>query len=519
MNRKNLESCASKLHRALNILTRNALWVVACWTLFYVALSLSLAHQKPFWNDELFTFYISRLPSLSNIWKALLTGAEQLPPLFFVITRAFTAAFGSSETFFRLPEIFGFWLMSLCLFHFVRVRVPVMYAFIGMTFPLVTVAFEYAYEARPYGLVLGFCALALSCWQAAARGRRRGLPLTGLALSGAAAISCHYYAVLGLGSIFIGECFRSFSRKKLDAGVWIAFLMSFVPLVFFLPLIQAARSYSSAFWSKPKWANVFSFYSTILTPAALALFVVLIVLGVYATTRFPHRSNGASDRRNIPSYEIAAVLALSLIPVFGVVFAKAVTGAFNFRYVLPAVIGLSVLAAWSSSVLAQYRTGTGLLLFVVLMALSLANAAKSYLELRGTLQDRADAYRFVEREAKATGMPLVIADPHLFFELSHDIAQRKSTTRLIYLADVSLALKYTDTDTVERGLLTLQQWAPLQVRDFHQFCANHDAFLVYGYPAPYEWVIESLIAGEWRLVAQGRNDNRLLYLATRRREP
>jgi hypothetical protein len=519
MNRNNLEACASKLDRTLDILARNALWVVACWTLFYAALALFLAHEKPFWNDELFTFYISRLRSLSDIWKALLTGAEQLPPFFFVITRAFTAVFGWSEISFRLPEIFGFWLMSVCLFQFVRVRLPVMYAWIAMTFPLVTAAFDYAYEARPYGLILGFCGLALCCWQAAARGHLRTLSLAGLALSGAAAISCHYYAVLGLAAIFVGECARSFTKTRFDFGVWIALAASCTPLILFLPLIKAARSYSAAFWSKPQWANVFGFYNALLTPAALTLFALLIALGMYALTCSPHGSDHPSNRREIPICEIAVVLAFSLIPVVGVVLAKLATGAFNFRYALPAVIGLSILVAWSSSALVRHRTEIGLLLLLILFALSLANGIKAYLGLRGILNDRADAYKFVETEAKAVEMPLVIADPHLFFELSYDIAKRRSTTKVLYLADTRLALKYTDTDTVERGLLALKQWAPLDVRDFNQFCANHDVFLVYGYPAPFEWIVEDLIPGGWRLVAKGRNGSQLLYLVRRQREP
>lgn len=517
MNRDTVQSCPFKLDRALEFIERNALWVIACWTLFYAAIALFLAHEKPFWNDELFTFYISRLPAFADVWKALLTGAEQLPPFFFVITRAVTAVFGPGEISFRLPEIFGFWLMSIGLFCFLRIRLPVVYAVAGMTFPLITAAFGYAYEARPYGLVLGFSASALCCWQAAALARRRTLWLIGLALSIAAAISCHYYAVLGFTAIFVGECVRSLNKRRFDLGIWSAFAAGFIPLIFFLPLIKAARSYSSTFWSKPKWANVLGFYNALLTPAALALFILLIVLGMYAIMRPGYSSAEAPLKRKIPLDEIAAILAFSLIPLIGIVLAKAVTGAFNFRYALPAVIGLSVLVGWTSSALARNRTGMGLLLLLTLLVLSVANGGKSYLELRSTLADRAYAYNFVTREAST--LPLVIADPHLFFELSYDVSQRRSKTKLLYLANTALALKYTDTDTVERGLLTLKRWAPLDVRDFNQFCAKHDAFLVYGYPAPFGWLVEDLIAQRWTLVVKARSGNRLLYIASRPHGP
>jgi hypothetical protein len=491
----------------------NALWAVGCWTIFYFVLVFLLAHEKPFWNDELFTFYISRLRNLSDVWNALLTGAEQIPPFFFVITRFLSAIFGFGHVGFRLPEALGYWLMCISLFHFVRVRLSPMYGLIAMAFPLVTASFDYAYEARPYGLVLGLCALALCCWQAASIYHLRTLSLVGLALSGAAALSCHYYALVGLSAIMVGECVRSIHRKKVDVGVWITFVLWIVPLVFFSPLIKAAQSYSGAFWSKPKWTNTLGFYNTLLTPTSLTLAVLLITLGLYSMLRWSENVGSVRIPRNIPIYEIAAVSAFAFVPVLGVILAQAVTGAFNFRYGLPAVIGVSILVAWSSSALAHQRAGIGVVLFLVLTALSLAHGVKLYFEVQGTLKDRMSSYQFVQTEA--TGTPVVIVDPHLFFELSHDVAERRSGMHLVYLADTSMALKYTNTDTVERGLQAMKRWAPLDVRSFNQFSAAHDTLLVYGYPGPFEWVVEDLIAGGWRLAVQGRNGNQLLFLARR----
>src|SRR6266508_1563014 len=140
-------------------------------------------------NDELYTFYISLLPSHSDIWSALSTGADQIPPFFYMITRASILLFGENHVSIRLPEVLGFWVMSLCLFQFVSKRSSALHGLVAMLFPLVTDAYYYAFEARPYGLVLGFGGTALLCWQAAAEGYYRKLSLMGLALSLAAAIS------------------------------------------------------------------------------------------------------------------------------------------------------------------------------------------------------------------------------------------------------------------------------------------------------------------------------------------
>ena len=82
----------------------------------------------------------------------------------------------------RLPGMIGFWILCLYLFRFVSIRTSPLAGYVAMSFPLVTNAYYYAYEARPYGAVMGFCGLALVCWQGATnRSERRNAWLVGLA--------------------------------------------------------------------------------------------------------------------------------------------------------------------------------------------------------------------------------------------------------------------------------------------------------------------------------------------------
>src|SRR5262249_18522328 len=148
----------------------------------------------------------------------------------------------------------------LCLFRFVSRRSTIVYGIAAMLFPLSTGAYYYAFEARPYGLVLGLAGLAMICWQSLAEGEGRALPLAGLALSLAAAVSCHYYAVLVLIPFVCGEAARTLSRRRLDLPVWAAMAASLVPLLIFFPLIARARSYSKVFWSQPSWGDIPGFY-------------------------------------------------------------------------------------------------------------------------------------------------------------------------------------------------------------------------------------------------------------------
>lgn len=210
----------------------------------------------------------------------------------------------------------------------------------------------------------------------------------------AVAMSCHYYAVLGFAAIVAGECVRSISRRRLDPGVWIAFVLGCLPVTFYLPLLKAAHSYSQAFWSKPKLTNIVGFYNTLLVPAAFVLCVLLIMQGMYFMARSAHDTERDALPLSIPVHEIAAALAFTLLPVAGVLLAETVTGAFNFRYALPAVIGLSILVSWSLSMLGRQRASVGLVLTLTLVGFSCVNGIRVYLGVRGDLNARVSTFNF-----------------------------------------------------------------------------------------------------------------------------
>src|SRR5262245_25892735 len=110
-------------------LERKRFWVLCGVSLLYLLVTCLIASRKPIWNDELFTYYLAILPHISDIWSALLTGAEQTPPLVHLATRASVALLGSSHLAIRLVEVLGFWVMSLCLFQFVSKRSSALYGF------------------------------------------------------------------------------------------------------------------------------------------------------------------------------------------------------------------------------------------------------------------------------------------------------------------------------------------------------------------------------------------------------
>lgn len=474
-----------------------------------------IASKEPISNDELFTLYIARLPHFCDVWAALATGAEQTPPFFYAVARADIRVFGTSGLALRLPELLAFALMCACLFYLVSRRTSAVYGFLAMLFPFMTTAFNYAYEARAYALVLCFSAFALVCWLWATEGRHRALALVCLAVSLAAAISSHYYAVLSLFPLGVGEVVRSFRRKRVDVGIWLALGFSLAPLLLFLSLIRSARKFAPHFWAKPHWSSMAYYYDHfLLSSTAVPLLVVFLVAVLYsALGRGKDASGGTRVRASVPLHEAAAAVGFLLIPVVGVFLAKTVVGAFSDRYALPAVIGLSLIVAWGLYSVLEGRRAIAFGLALLLCALL---AGKEVQTCRRVVAGRAlqtSTYAFLETYAQGDA-PIVISGPMDFTELTYD-APRRIAQRLTYLVDPRRALLYTGSNDAEKGLVEMKSWAGLNVQPFSSYIASGRMCYVYvvNYPDQYGWIIRGLQAAHWQIKLQRWQDGMMLFSA------
>ncbi len=485
----------------LERIARSQRFLLVLFFFIYTAGFGLIGAKKILWNDELFTLYISRLPHFDDIWAALKTGAEQTPPLSFAITRASVCMLGTSGLTIRLPEILAFGLMCSCLFCLVSRRTSPVFGFISMLFPFMTTAFNYVVEGRAYALVVAFTSFALLCWMWAGEGRRRTLALTGLAVSLAAAVSCHYYAVLGLFPLGMGELARTFRRKKFDAGVWLALILSMSPLLIFLPLIESARKFAPHFWAKPRWSSIGYYYEHfLLAPSAVPLLVMLLAVAIYCS----FLRSKADERRqrtipDVPPHEVAAVIGFLLIPAVGVILAKTVVGAYSDPYALPAVIGLSIIIAWGLYSALEGQEAPALALGLLLCAFLTIKQAQTYRRLVMERSLKDSTYAFLEANAQGDA-PIVISGPTNFTELTYG-APPALGTRLIYLADPGLAVQYTGTDDPDRGLIEMKSWAGLNVLPFRSFVASAGPCYIYAQSSrdQYAWTVRAFQAARLKV--------------------
>jgi len=466
------------------------------------------AASKPLWHDEIFTLYLATRTSVAGLWRSLASGVDLNPPLYYLAVRAASDLFGAGAFATRFPALIGFLIASLAIYAFVRRRVGSYAATIAAATPALTHVSIYAYEGRPYGLVLGLSALAVLAWQVRDRGRGAQLAPLLCFLAVAGAILAHYYAVLVLFPLAVGEIVRVIRRRSIDWAMWAALALSPFAVLTVWPLVAAARQFAPTFWSPPSPGDVLDAYRLILEPLALPAFAAaLATFGVGLA--FTRRSRGdvevLSPISKPPLEEVALVLALVALPVAGFVLAVGATGAFHERYVLQAVLGVSILAGWWSASLLRSRFTSVVAVATILLVLA-ARQASGAVALAREAPDPLASQRWA-LIATPGDAPLVVSHALTYLPLAHYLSE-SGDSRVIYLTRPPDVVQRLGSDTSGRALGLLSHVVGLDVQPYEAFVRAHPQFYVYG---PKSWLVPKLLrdSASLRLVRESGDD--MLY--------
>jgi len=469
------------------------------------------AATKPLWFDEFFTLYISRLPHLTDIWVALASGRDANPPLSYWLTHCAFSVFGVNHLSARAPNILGFLLMSVCVFRFVGKRCPSTFAAAAMLLPLLTGAYAFADEARPYGLVLGFAGLALVLWQEAVECERRTLSLAALSLTVAAAVWSHYYAVFIVFPIVLGEASRWWTSKRFDRGVCLSLASGIASLLLLFPLLRSvgfgnfgvySRSlHSASFFSKPGLSRMIATYSALLAPAIPALLAALALLALTASSSRRLPDGRAEDKLRLPMHETIAAAGFASMPIVLTIFTKCFTGYYFDRYAVSAVIGIAILFGFVTAYCFR-KPAEGMLLTILLAAAFVAIRGWEKIEPMIDSQAGVSSANVLDANGDSS-LPIAVANPLIFAQFSY-YAPPNLASRLVYLSCPSVAVTYPDF-IPDMSLLSLRKSAPMRVEEYKDFLLTHRHFRVY-YTSndQMEWLVPQLLHDGYtvRLVAK-----------------
>ena len=498
----------TRLERAFEVIVNSRPLAWAVFTVLYAIPTVYLAHQKLFWDDEFFTLYLSRTRTWHELLQSLATGADQHPPSFYYLTHLVTAVFGSGHITVRLPAIFGFWLLCICLYEIVRDLATPEWAVVAMFFPLATGFYFYASEARGYGLVCGFAALAMLSWLRSTAHWKRTIyiPLLGVAL--AAAVASHYYAGLVLIALALGELVRTWYAKKIDWPIWIAFTAALIPILAFLGTIQSARRYSSHFWAVPVWSDAILFYPNQFGLGAFTVLGALAIALSFRVIRGKRIDESAATWRK-PSWspwQAVAICTLGALPFPTMFLAKFVTHGFTPRYCIFAIVGVTVLLFYFISRFALRRSTAAIGIAACFLVF--------LLQVRQQRSNNSDARDELKEDVTSLSSlpdaPIVIMEVSVAHRLSY-YAPRQLASRVVYLADPKSSIAYLGHDTVDHGLLDLRPWFPIDIVRKDSFLTDHHQFYVFGETGAWSWLTFDLAKwGQTELLARGER-NRLLF--------
>jgi hypothetical protein len=351
---------------------RSAIIVLAGFSVFYFAYVILLASGRYFWIDEISAVLNASAPNFSTIWNSPKHIPDFQTAAFFIVIRASRAVFGAGLIGTRIAPILGVYTFCVSLFILVWRRVGILGGLVTLLFPLLTGALPYAYEARPYGIQMGFAGLALLCWQFA-MDNAGWKWIVGFSLCLFGALLMQPFAIC-LATLFaIPEFLHFLTHRRIRWSVVGAIT---VPIVIagatYLPVIAGLRSAASQVESQFTLVvpnNVEGItrtvYDGLYGPCVTVLAIVVAMLFIGSVLD----RGGTKQEETLSRDEAIIAIAFFLAPILGALLALAEKGHFYTRYMVWSVAGVSLMLGMKTG--QRHRNYFGIAVVLILM-LSLA---------------------------------------------------------------------------------------------------------------------------------------------------
>ncbi|HVP00726.1 MAG TPA: glycosyltransferase family 39 protein [Bryobacteraceae bacterium] len=433
------------------------------------------SRPKTPWMDEVLQTTIERLPTGSAVWDALRDGGIQVdPPLLHLSVHYLFRAFGESIYLARLPSILGFCLMCVAVACLVRRYASPIYAASAFFLPYATVLRSRGIDARPYGLMFGFSALVLLCWDGIDRSPRKTWWRIAFTFSMALMLSTHFYSILLLLPLAMGEVAKSYFRKRADWATLACVAVAMIPYVVWLPtLLSAARRYASHYYYPAKFSNLYDFYGSAIASLPMAgvlLFLLAVVAIIGYTAPLEALSEGA--RR----FQFVSVGFL-LVPVVGYLAGVTITGLFVPYYHYIATFGVILGLPLILSSLSGGNRVVGLCLLLAIGGHGLFVSARG---ISGFVRSVHREYPLAAEFRRLTGEErpdIVIPAPAHFLPLREE-NRDDAADSFVYLFDSKKALQALGTDTADLLYERLRRITPARIESFDPYVASHARFYI-----------------------------------------
>jgi hypothetical protein len=444
-------------------LARYEIAVLLLLLILTAAFAVLRSYHKYMWYDEIFTVIVATQPTMHRFVEAM--PPEGNPPLNTLLVRLCVHLFGMHELAVRLPVLVGFLGALVGLFVFVRRECGRVFGLLAVALMLAQPGWTYAYDARPYGLMLAFVMLGLVSWQSATRAadatppRPRGLALAGMAVAILGTILSHNIGIIVIAvPLLLGEGVRMVRSRRAD---WPLLATELTPMKLSLHRLSEYITFS-----RRSLTDIFD------PDLAFLLIVLLLVCWTPWWMKRSHTSE--MERRSVPAHIIAAAFgALLLLPVTWLAMIWQ-SGWYFCRYGIVALEGIAILTCFFIAGLKTNRRN----LTVFLLLFALIPYAHTFWRDAHNRSPLPPFNPLVYQDT--TGRPIVMAE-RLQFPTNWWYAPPSIKGRMVYLTDEPNApegwakgsYQLLETCmTAERNLFG----EPLM--DYGDFVTQHDHFLL-----------------------------------------
>ncbi len=464
--------------------------------------ALRASLDLPLWHDELFTYAIAQAPTLRDLMHEIST-VDLNPPLSYLLTRASFHLFGVGTLQCRLPEMLGFLLALVSTFLFVRKRVGNAFGVLASAILLSTLAGEATIQARPYGLMMGFMALALLAWQSSSVAESEGRPSWGYDLLLTAALALlllsHVFGLLGWATIAFAEAVGALQRRRISLVRTLALIPPLAVVLLYGPLV---RDHSNSLFPvafQPHLFTIFDYYVATLSDAGIALWFTVATLILLGRREWLRGGNGLAF--TLP--ELTASFVLLALPAVLTLRLMLQHAAFFSRYGLLAGLGIAVLLTATLRWCTAGRPAAAVIaaVFVLFLSGRLTFAARAALSGHVLRHTEPTPAPFHLEDLPDPSLPIVDASGLAFLEMNY---QEKPAilSRTWYLTGGDAAIQYAHATIFESMDIEKQMFhLRANVDTYQHFTAGNKHFYVVGtYEYPEEWLLRKLMADGATLV-------------------
>lgn len=328
-------------------------------------------------------------------------------------------------------------------------------------------------DARPYGVMFGFTALTLLCWDNMNRSPQSLRWRIAFTVVLAITLLTHFYSVYIFLALGLGELAKWIVRRKPDWKMFLCCAIAMIPYLTCVPiLITVGRRYMKGYFYRVSFTNFHDFFSFLTMTLPFAGILIAIALAIVLNGRVRRQMSSGEEVSENARFMLSAALGFLLLPAAGYAAGLLVTGFFVPYYHMLTGFGIFIALPMIASTMTGGNRLIGLCLLVVSLAYGMfvtARGISGFVRTDAPYPSLADLRRVIP-EAN----PDILVPSTAAFLPMYESNRNDPQNNLIYLADRAKAMKILNTDTADTLYPELAARSKVRVMDFEPYVASHD---------------------------------------------